>query len=226
MHPDANQTVAAHKVLVWDLPSRVFHWSIVLLLPAAYITWRLNWLDWHVRIGYALLTLVIFRVLWGFLGSEPARFRRFVRGPVEALGHLAHMLRREPDRQMGHNPAGGWMVLALLFLLLAETLTGLYVSNDIADEGPLTEHVPAAVANAIMALHAWLWDALAAAAILHVLAIIAYQAIKGQNLWLPMLRGWKQLPLQLPQPRIVAISRALLLLLVSALAVAVLVNHV
>ena len=99
MHPDANQTVAAHKVLVWDLPSRVFHWSIVLLLPAAYITWRLNWLDWHVRIGYALLTLVIFRVLWGFLGSEPARFRRFVRGPVEALGHLAHMLRREPDRK-------------------------------------------------------------------------------------------------------------------------------
>ena len=95
---------------------------------------------------------------------------------------------------MGHNPAGGWMVLFLLALLLAETLTGLYVANDIADVGPLTGIVPAAAANAIDASHAILWNVLLAAIVLHVLAIVGYAAIKGQNLLRPMITGTKVLP--------------------------------
>ena len=140
---------APRIVLVWDAPIRVFHWLIVALVAAAYVTWRLNWMVWHGWAGDAVLALVLFRLLWGFFGGETARFSRFLASPRTALQHLKYAFRREPDRQVGHNPAGGWMVLLLLALLLAETLTGLYVANDIADDGPLTEIVPAWAANAI-----------------------------------------------------------------------------
>ena len=138
-------------VRVWDAPVRLFHWLVVVLVAAAYATWRLNWMVWHGWVGDALLALLLFRLLWGFFGSETARFSRFLASPRTAVRHLRYALLREPDRQVGHNPAGGWMVLLLLALLLAETLTGLYVANDIADVGPLTEFVPAPVANAIAA---------------------------------------------------------------------------
>jgi cytochrome b len=185
---------ALRAVLVWDAATRIFHWLVVVLVAVAYATWRLNWMVWHGRIGDVLLALVLFRLLWGFLGSETARFSRFLASPLTAMQHMRYALLREPDRQVGHNPAGGWIVVSLLALLLAETLTGLYVANDIADEGPLTEIVPAPVANAISAAHAILWDVLLGLIVLHVLAIAAYAAAKGQNLLLPMITGTKVLP--------------------------------
>ena len=212
------------KVLVWDGPTRLFHWVVVTLVVAAYVTWRVNWMDWHAKAGYALLTLVIFRILWGFFGSETTRFSRFLASPRAAARHLAHALHPEPDRQAGHNPAGGWMVLLLLFLLFAETLTGVYVANDVADEGPFTELTPAPIANAITALHWIFWDALLAAVALHLLAIILYAVVKGHNLLLPMVTGWKTLPADVPQPRMAGPARAAVLLSCSALAVAVLAN--
>jgi cytochrome b len=213
-----------HRVQVWDLPTRLFHWLIAALVAAAYVTWRLNWMDWHVRIGYAALAVVLFRLSWGFLGSDTTRFARFVSTPRTAVRHLRHALRREPDHQVGHNPAGAWMVLLLLLLLLAETLTGLYVNNDVADQGPLTDLSPAAVANAISAAHAILWDILLAAVIVHVLAIIAYAAVKRHNLLTPMITGRKRLPENIAAPRMASLARALLLLACSALVTALLVN--
>ena len=126
---------------------------------------------------------------------------------------------------MGHNPAGGWMVLLLLALLLAETLTGFYVANDIADEGPLTEIVPAWAANAIASSHAILWNALLAAIVLHILAIAAFAAVKGQNLLRPMIMGTKVLPADVAEPRAGSPARAVFLLLLGcAVATALLVN--
>ena len=209
-------------VRVWDLPVRLFHWIVVLLLAAAYITWRLNWMDWHVWIGETVLTAVLFRILWGCVGSDTARFSQFVASPRAALRHLAHSLRREPDCQVGHNAAGSWMVLVLLALLLAETLTGLYVNNDVADEGPFTEIAPAAVSNAITALHTYLWDALLTAAAVHVLAIALYALAKGHNLLAPMISGRKLLPADVIAPRTAGIVRAAVLLACSALVVAAL----
>ena len=217
---------APRIVLVWDIPIRVFHWLIVALVAAAYATWRLNWMVLHGWVGDAVLTLLLFRLLWGFLGSETARFSRFLTSPRIVVQHLKHALRREPDRHAGHNPAGGWMVLLLLALLLVETLTGLYVANDIADEGPLTELVPAWVANAIAASHAILWDALMAAIALHVLTIAGIAAIKRQNLLRPMITGTKVLPASTPAPRVGSAARAGLLLLGCAVATALLVNLV
>ena len=132
--------------------------------------------------------------------------------------HLKYSFLREPDRQMGHNPAGGWMVLLLLALLLVETLTGLYVANDIADVGPLTAIVPAAAANAIDASHAILWNVLVAAIAAHVLAIVIYAVIKGQDLVRPLVTGTKALPEPVIAPRMASAARAALLFAGSAAA--------
>jgi cytochrome b len=229
MDPDdlliSNARPPRRPVLVWDLPTRLFHWLMVVLVVAAYVTVRLNWIDLHVRLGETLLVLVLFRLLWGCFGSETARFRSFLASPAAALRHLRHMFRREPDLEVGHNPAGGWMVLLLLVLLLGETLSGLFVLNDVADVGPLTERVPAPVANAIAELHASLWAALLVAVALHVLAIALYAAAKGHNLLRPMLTGRKLLPGDIRAPQLAPAGLALLLLLVAAVAVVLLATY-
>src|SRR4051812_49355660 len=125
------------RIKVWDLPVRLFHWTLVVLIFFAWGTQEFNHMEWHVRIGYTILTLLLFRMAWGFLGSDTARFVRFLRSPVAALRHLAHLRRREPDREIGHNAAGGWMVLIMLALLGVQGSTGLFANDDANTEGPL-----------------------------------------------------------------------------------------
>jgi len=212
-------------VRVWDLPIRLFHWLTVVLVAGAWLTQRMNWMGWHVRLGEALLTLVLFRLMWGCFGSETARFRSFVASPAAAIRHLRHVFAREPDVQVGHNPAGGWMVLLLLALLLIETLSGLYVYNDVADEGPLSEIVPAPIANAISALHGYGWDILLAAVVLHLCAISVYALAKGHNLVRPMLTGRKPLPSTSQAPALASPWLALVLLVIAATIVTLLAAY-
>jgi cytochrome b len=200
------------KIVIWDAATRLFHWLTALLVLTAYVTWRLNWMVWHAWAGYGVLALVLFRILWGFFGSATARFSQFLSSPGAAMGHVTHLFRREPDRQAGHNPAGGWMVLLLLALLLGETLTGVYVNNDVAIEGPFTEVVSAGVANLITDLHEIFWQVLLAAIALHVLAVFAYWAAKDQNLFLPMITGRKSLPADVAAPEMRGPLNALLTL--------------
>jgi cytochrome b len=220
---DANAVM--RKIVIWDVATRLFHWLTAALVLAAYVTWRLNWMDWHALAGYAVLALVLFRLLWGFFGSQTARFSHFLVSPRTALRYLAHALRREPDCQVGHNPAGGWMVLLLLALLLGETLTGLYINNDVADEGPLTELVPARLANIITDLHDIFWQVLLAAVVLHIAAVMVYWAVKRQNLVLPMIGGRKMLPPGTAPPVMAPRLRALLLFCFGVLLTAALVNY-
>jgi cytochrome b len=215
---------AARKITIWDAPTRIFHWLTVALVVAAYVTWRLNWMFWHVWTGYAVLALMLFRLLWGFFGSETARFSRFLASPLAVARYLGHALRREPDHQVGHNPAGGWMVLLLLALLLAEALTGLFVNNDVADVGPFTAISPAWVDNLITDLHEIFWQALLAAVALHVAAVAIYWTVKRQNLLLPMISGRKVLPAEVPPPLMERPTRALFLLACGGAAAAALVH--
>jgi cytochrome b len=224
MTPPAAGEDAARTVLVWDLPTRLFHWLTVVLVAAAYVTERLNWMSWHVLAGTALLALLLFRLVWGLVGSETARFAHFLTSPHAAVRHLAHAFRREPDAQIGHNPAGGWMVLLLLALLVAEVLTGIVVNNDVADAGPLTERMPARFADAITDLHTLLWYALLAAMALHLAAIASYAVAKGHHLVRPMFSGRKQLPAPATPPRIASSVLALVVLASSAAAAALLAN--
>jgi cytochrome b len=203
------------RVPVWDAPTRLFHWLVVVLIAACYVTFRLNWMDWHIWAGEAVLALLLFRLLWGLFGSDTARFSRFLASPAAACRHLAHLHRREPDTGVGHNPAGGWMVIVMIAILLGQTLTGLYENNDIADEGPFTELVPARVADLISDLHKILWNVLLAAIALHLVAIVTYAVVKRQNLLHPMVTGRKRLPEEIPAPRIAPWARAVVLLGVS-----------
>ncbi|SDD00527.1 cytochrome b/b6 domain-containing protein [Paraburkholderia lycopersici] len=219
---DKRPEAPERRVPVWDLPTRLFHWLTVVLVAAAYVTQRMNWMQTHVRIGETLLALVVFRLLWGCFGSETARFSRFVASPRKAIGHLRHLLRREPDVQVGHNAAGGWMVLLLLALLLIEALTGLYDNNDVADEGPLSEIVPAKIANAIANMHSLGWDLLAAAVAVHVCAIAVYALAKGHDLIGPMVSGKKRLPASVRAPARGSLWLAVLLMALSGVVVALL----
>jgi len=221
--PSDRTDVRDRPVLVWDVPVRLFHWAVALLIPVLYVTWRLNWMDWHAQAGYVLLALLLFRVLWGVFGSDTARFSRFLRSPSVSIRYLARLHRREPDTIAGHNPAGGWMVILMLGLMLGETLTGVYVNNDVADEGPLTEIVPARITNLITDLHGAIWDGLLLAVVMHLAAITFYTLIKGHNLVRAMVVGHKRLPARVPRPHVAGTGRALVLLLLAVCATALIV---
>jgi cytochrome b len=99
---------------VWDGPTRLFHWAIVLLVVTSYLAVQVDWMQVHYWSGYTMLTLLLFRLVWGFIGSETSRFRNFLRSPVAGLAHVAAFGKREPDREIGHNAAGGWPTQKLL----------------------------------------------------------------------------------------------------------------
>ena len=200
------------SIRVWDLPIRLFHWAVVVLLIVCWISEREFWMRIHFLAGYALLCLLLFRLAWGFVGSDTARFGRFLTGPDRVLAHLARLRRREADTELGHNAAGGWMVLVLLVLLAVETLSGLFARDDDISEGPLAHLLPGRGTDASLSTHAACWDLILAAVALHLLAILGYRVLKGQNLLRPMITGKKRLPAATRQPRMADPLLALVIL--------------
>ena len=189
------------SIRIWDLPIRLFHWAIVVLLIVCWVSEREFWMRLHFIAGYALLSLLLFRLAWGFVGSDTARFNRFLASPARVLAQLSRLRRRESDTELGHNAAGGWMVLVLLALLAAESISGLFARDDDVSEGPLAHLLAGGGTDASSTMHATCWDLILAAVALHLLAIAAYWALKGQNLLRPMLTGKKRLPAATRQPR-------------------------
>jgi cytochrome b len=174
---------------VWDLPLRVFHWALALLVIAQVATATIggNAMEWHARGGYAILALVLFRIVWGFVGGTHARFADFVRGPSRILAYL----RGNGGAHAGHNPLGGWSVLAMLASLLLQATTGLFANDDVMMEGPLARHVSGRVSEIATQVHdinAWVLVSLVA---LHVVAVLYYLVARRDNLILPMLSGRK-----------------------------------
>ena len=202
MSAESDAAAELRPVRVWDLPTRVFHWSIVLLLLTSWFTNRQNWMQLHFVSGYTMLGMLIFRLLWGFLGSETARFVKFLKNPVAGLRHLGEMFVREPDREIGHNAAGGWMVLVLLALLLVQVGTGLGSNDDVSVEGPLAKHVGKALSDRLGTIHAINFNLILLAVAAHVVAVVAYWLLKRQNLVRPMITGVKLLPPSVRAPRI------------------------
>ncbi len=199
-NPDASTVL--RPVKVWDLPTRVFHWSIVLLVFTSWLTNKLNRMDLHFLSGYALMGLLIFRLIWGVLGSETSRFGSFLQSPGKAVRHLRHLFIREPDREIGHNAAGGWMVLGLLTLLVVQVGTGLCSNDDILVEGPLAKYVGKDMSDKIGTIHAINFQLIELAVLAHICAVLAYAVFKGQNLVRPMITGIKRLPIAARSPNI------------------------
>jgi len=180
------------KVPVWDLPTRVFHWSLVGLVALAWATSEGgNWvLDIHVWSGIAILGLVVFRLQWGVYGGLHARFGDFVRGWAAVRAYGARMLTRSAPRHLGHNPLGGWMILALLAALVAVVASSLMMVED-DYTGPWAAHLGYGVSRAMGEAHEGIAVLLGWLIGFHVLGVVAQKFISGENLIIPMWRGDK-----------------------------------
>ena len=216
-----------HSVRVWDLPTRLFHWSLVACIVASVISGYIGGgqMDWHARIGYAVLTLVLFRLVWGFVGGHWSRFSSFVASPRRIDAYLRGKV--HPDGLLGHNPLGALSVLAMLMVLLAQVATGLIGDDEIAFTGPLNKFVTNAQGLAATWYHKrigqWLLIGLVA---LHIMAVLFYLWRKGENLVRPMVHGDKVAASDAVPSRDDARSRvaAAVLLIVCAAAVSWLVQ--
>jgi cytochrome b len=208
---------------VWDIAIRLFHWSLLPLIIGSYVSITLAdgpeallWMRVHVICGEMMLGLLVFRLIWGLIGSDTARFAMFLRTPATALRSLAHMFRRGPDTEIGHNPAGGWMVMIMLLLIAVQVITGLCANDDGSTEGPLVKYIGKALSNKISDLHGVNFNILVAAIVVHMAAILVYAVVKKHNLVRPMLTGKKRLPAAQRAPRMASPWLALLSLVVAA----------
>ncbi|QII85861.1 cytochrome B [Bordetella hinzii] len=171
---------------IWDLPTRLFHWALVVCVLGAFVTVKLGglYMEWHVRFGLATAGLILFRVLWGLFGSRYARFSQFLRGPRALAAYLGGRL-----RTAGHNPLGALSVIAMLLAFGFQAVSGLFASDDIMIQGPLYDRVDEGLASTLTGLHKaneWVLIALVG---LHLLALLWYAGIKRQPLLRAMVTG-------------------------------------
>jgi cytochrome b len=181
------------KTRVWDLPTRLFHWAFAGLLVFSFISGKAGKLEWHMVSGKLILALLLFRIAWGFAGGGYARFAQFVKGPGETLGYALAMLRGTARRYLGHNPLGGWSILAMLALVALQAGTGLFATDDIYTDGPLAHLVSDGTKKSLTTIHRTWIDYLAILVGLHVLAALFYTFVKKDNLIVPMVTGDKKL---------------------------------
>ena len=179
-------------ILIWDWPVRLFHWLIVLLLIGSFLTVKV-WPDFDLRthrlIGYTILGLVIFRLLWGLAGGRHARFLSFVKGPGAIFRHIGELGRRGDPGHGGHNALGALSVLALLASLLVQTISGLFNSDDVLAEGPLHSIAGEEFRSFMGQVHEINFIVLLALTVLHLAAIAFYVFWKGQALVSAMIHG-------------------------------------
>jgi cytochrome b len=177
------------RIRVWDLPTRLFHWALVLAVATAVITGEIggSLMDIHATAGLTIVGLVTFRLVWGFVGSTNARFLNFLPTPRRIRSYFKGRWEGH-----GHSPLGALSVLALLGLLAVQAGTGLFCNDDIAFTGPLYALVEETLANRLSGLHRQLANVLLALLALHVVAILAYLRFKKDNLVKPMITGWKE----------------------------------
>jgi len=180
-------TVSKSLIRVWDLPTRLFHWALVVTVLGSFVSVKIggNAMIWHGRFGYAALTLLLFRLVWGFIGPRYARFSSFLRGPAAILREIRGRHLSSP----GHSPLGAVSVIALLFFLGLQAILGLFSTDEIAFDGPLAKYVDndwVAIASRLHRSAEWLVLGLIA---LHIVAIIFYYFVKKRDLVRPMLTG-------------------------------------
>lgn len=208
-----------HQVRVWDLPTRVFHWTLAVCVISLVVTGQIGGsaMDWHFRFGYTVLTLLLFRLAWGLVGGHWSRFSSFLYAPSTVLRYLRGQ--GGPELSTGHNPLGAGSVFALLFFLLVQVATGLISDDEIASSGPLTSLVPSTwVSQATWYHHSVGKLVLIVLVALHVAAILFYLLRKRQNLVRPMLLGDKEVEQALPSSRDDVRTRLLAIVLLAVCA--------
>jgi cytochrome b len=169
---------AVHRIRVWDLPTRLFHWALTGLVIASWLSGQFGgqpWLAWHFRFGYAILTLLVFRLLWGFAGDRYARFSSFVPSWRAALAYV-----RSPRPTAGHNPLGSFSVYALLLVAGVQVLTGLFASDGDFTEGPWALFLSDSAVKLVTSIHRFNRWLLLALVVLH-LGALAWHTVRGRD---------------------------------------------
>jgi cytochrome b len=208
-----------HSVRIWDLPTRFFHWALLLCvvgLAATGLTGG-NWMVWHFRLGYCVFTLLLFRLVWGVVGGRWSRFASFIYAPSTVINYLRG--RARPEHLAGHNPLGAGSVFVMLLFLMVQVGTGLFSDDEIAFAGPLTRFVSGDWVSQATGYHKeigkWI---LLTLVLVHIAAILFYLWKKKENLIRPMLSGDKTLPVALEPSRDDAASRISALVLLGVCA--------
>ena len=183
--------MSAAPIRVWDLPTRLFHWAIVLIIPAMWATHELDRMAVHILLGQTMLALVLFRLIWGLIGSSTARFSGFVRGPAAVAAYV----RGRPGPAFGHNPLGGWSVVAMLAVLAAQVTLGLFSGDeDSLHTGPLSPLVSYENMRAAAEVHEFLFNILLGLIGFHLAAILYYRFVRRDALIAPMITGRRAAP--------------------------------
>ncbi|MCW8830615.1 MAG: cytochrome b/b6 domain-containing protein [Gammaproteobacteria bacterium] len=185
---------STNQIKVWDPLVRVFHWTLASAFFIAYLT-EDDWMNVHAYAGYTIGALIMFRLLWGFVGTRHARFSDFVRPPREVVSYLKDMATFHPKRYLGHNPAGGAMVVALLVSLSLTVLTGMSVYGAEESAGPLAElfaNAPELVADMFEELHEFFANFTLFLVVFHVIGVVLAGLQHGENLVRSMINGLKK----------------------------------
>ena len=217
----------SYKTRVWDLPTRLFHWALVACVVGLVISGNVggNAMTWHFRFGYGVLSLLLFRIVWGLVGGRWSRFSSFIYAPATVINYMKG--RGKPEHSVGHNPMGAGSVFALLAFLLTQVGSGMMSDDEIAASGPLAKFV----SNATVSTATWYHKdvgkvVIIALVVLHVAAILFYLFKKKENLVKPMIHGDKLLETQVESSKDTAQSRmvAAVVFAICAGLVATLVN--
>jgi cytochrome b len=221
-----NKQSSSGKVLVWDLPTRLFHWLLVILVTTSFITAKIggNAMQYHEWSGFTILALLLFRLVWGFFGSRESRFATFVRGPAAVFRYAVKILRPDSRHYLGHNPLGGWSIIAMLSALMVQAGTGLFANDDIDTEGPLYKWVSEATSDWLTRVHKLNQEVIIGLVAIHILAVLFYFLFKRENLVKPMVTGIKSWRGAVPEPTTGPTWKAALIAGLAALAVYLLVQ--
>jgi cytochrome b len=195
MSEQSKSSSSTNQTLVWDLPIRIFHWLLVMLILSQWLTAEIleDAINWHVIGGYILLGLVFFRLLWGFIGTHYALFKNFLYPPKTIINYAASLPNRKSTAYAGHNPIGGLVVLLLLVLLLLMVISGLFMDDEIFTSGPYFGMASEYWQKMMSKIHHTAFDILSIVIALHIVAIIFYRLYKGQKLVSAMWHGYKNI---------------------------------
>ena len=198
------------RAKLWDGPTRIVHWALVILMGFAWWCVKANQTEWHLWAGYGILGLIVFRLIWGFAGSASARFVTFVKGPAATLAYAKTLSKRSAVDAVGHNPLGGWSVVAILAAILGQVVTGLFaVDVDGLESGPLSDRVSFETGRLFSKWHDLSFTAIKLLVVLHLSAITFYALYKRANLITPMITGYRTFEVD-PKLRFVPLWRAVL----------------
>jgi cytochrome b len=181
----------AEKIKVWDLPIRIFHWGMVCLFFTSWVSADQGFMTLHLVSGSAILALLLFRIVWGFVGSTTARFSDFLGYPGRTLRYLGLLFSSEQPVYSGHNPAGGWMVMALLACLCIQVSTGLFSNDDVRFNAPLSLLVSKELSDQLTVFHGTFFNFILVLVWMHLVAVFFHLSVKGENLIGPMFTGKK-----------------------------------